>query len=509
MKKIITIIIITALLICGYIYRFEVKNFVENIMDKFSGEDSAIKPEKIPRNQVAKKVDVFNIRDSKSNFSLSKTGLVRSSNKITITPQISGKIISSNFKIGDQVKRGQTLFTIGNSLNTDLLEIQNRASTENYELAQQLLDLVNYTGRYNNFNAGIGSKIAENNSQVLENTADSSEEILEDQLQLAEITLENAEIAYDNSKENYEDLLDSLEETEDNDQLSPKDREAQIEELEIQIDNAEAAKKISKNSLEQAEVALNQLETSNEQQLDQLDATIANSQLQYQIALNQLESTNVGNQIQVLNTLAQMLQSQRALESSEANLDQLTIRSPIDGVVSSKDVEKDNLVGPGQSLMTIENPENITIETSINQKELLLLIPSPKITIKTDSEEVEASILSISPILQENTQKISIELTPSRGIKILPGDTVKINFQIAKSPLHIFIPLNSVFLEDEKKIVKVIGENNIVINQEVTLGEIIDKFVEIRSGLTGREKIIANQLIFLSAGEKVKEDIKR
>ena len=295
MKKTIAVIIVIALSIGGYLYRSDIKKIIS---EKFSQGES--ESQKIPRNQAAKKVDSFDIENERINFSLSKTGLAHSSSKITITPQISGKIISSNFKIGDHVKRGQTLFTIGDSLNTELLKIQSGSTTENYELSKQLLSLVNENGDYTTFNAELGSEIAKNNLLELRNTERSTNELFQNQLELAKINLENADIAYENSKESYDDLLDNLDDVENNEELTSEEREAQIKQLETQIEGAKSAKKISKNAVEQAETAIDQLRTGNEQTLEQLETTGANSQLQYRIAINQFESANIGNQIQVL-----------------------------------------------------------------------------------------------------------------------------------------------------------------------------------------------------------------
>lgn len=508
MRKIIISILIIGLAVAGYLYRAELKTFIDKKLEK-----TEEKPAKILRESPPKPVDIYDLSKNTPDLILSKTGQVNSESRVTLTSQISAKVTDIKVKVGDRVSSGQTLISLGDSLASDQIAIQTNTTASALQLQQQLLDLINQSGNYNLISNNLGSQVAQNTYENLQETADSTENLFEIQLESAQEALEEAEETQEDLEEKIDDLnneLDDLEDEYDMLQKNPeqnadrlKQLDSQITQIEAQLEQAEAAERTAENTLEQAELGLEQLEEKNEQQLEQLETSIANSFLQYEMSQTQEGSINIANQIQAISTLLQILQTQSGLETAQLSLSQLNIRAPIDGVISDIQAEKGNFANPGQPLLIIENPSEISIKTTINEKELALLFPTPKITIQTGNEAIPATIVALSPTLTGPQQKFTVELIPLSNYKFIPGESVEIEFHLNNSPLHRFVPLNSIFLENDAKVVKIIDAENRIKNQPVEIGEIIDEFVEIKSGLTGKEKIIENQTIFVDEGEKI------
>jgi len=64
---------------------------------------------------------------------------------------------------------------------------------------------------------------------------------------------------------------------------------------------------------------------------------------------------------------------------------------------------------------------------------------------------------------------------------------VKIEIPVKTS--HIFVPLNSLYNNSEGKFLKLFEDNKVKFTN-VTVGEIVGEYIEIKTGLQGTEKVI-------------------
>lgn len=509
MKKIIVFLIIIALGISGYFYRTQIQDFIKaNIL----AEEKVPRTAKVPRNlPQRKKVEVFTLGIDKPEINFNKSGISSSSVKAYILPQINGRITSINVKVGDEVSKNQTLITLGDSLSTDIANLQYNSAGTGLNISEQSNELTGYSADETYFLAQISADTAEKAYEnTLQNREDSAD-LLDLQLDNAEENLENAKDAYRKSRNAYTNLQNQINELEDEyarlaQTMSPESETLKTLQTNISEAKAQAAvvkntRDTTKNGVEQAEIALDQLEETKDTQLNQLDFAVESAFNQYQASLIQNEAAFVGGNQQMLAGESQLLQADTQYQSAVLNIDQQSVKSPIKGVVTSISAEEGNLVSPGQILAKIENSDTLTIKTSLNEEELGFVNIGEKVRINTP-DGPSAEIVSISPILDDITRKTEVEIEVEKDQSLLPGSFVKIFFPI-DTDHKIFIPLNAVFIEDNKKIVKIVDENNRILFKEVVLGDIIDEYAEILKGLDGNEIIVNSQEILLENRDPV------
>ncbi len=135
-----------------------------------------------------------------------------------------------------------------------------------------------------------------------------------------------------------------------------------------------------------------------QRRLDQASTTLSQSDERYQIAVANLAAAQADmreadadrKQIQINESMLDSLQYQEAQIASERDrqvldIDDRTIHSPFDGVVSRTFIDKGEFVRPGQRLMLIHDPENIWVEANIKETELRHLKPGMPVRLHVDA----------------------------------------------------------------------------------------------------------------------------
>lgn len=521
MKKFIGFLIIVGLIIGGFYYKENLQTFVADVMSSFSNEKLLREKPKLLREYPPKEVEIFHVGKEKIALNVTKTGETSSSTSVSIMPQISGKIIDIQTELGSYVQKGDTLFRLGDSLSTDIVNLQYSAAIDGLNLTEESKELTYDSSIASLQSAQIGVLTAKTAYENAVKSKKDSRKVLEDQIESTELSIETAEDTYedledsideakdtrDDLEDEYDDLSDSLENAQDEAKkleisAGLKELSQAITQIETQIETLKSAKKAASAGLDQADLGLQQVKDTATSQLNQIDAGIKTIFLQYKLAQSQLDSLKTGADLQELAVDGQILQASSTLEALELSIKNQTITSPIDGVITSLQAEEDNLVAPGQILAKIENLSQLSVKTSVNLSEAQLINIGDEVTIENDSISSQGTIISISPTLNEMSKKIDIEIELDQTTGITSGEFVKIIFSLNPNE-KIFIPLNSVYINEGEKIVKIV-DNDLIINfKKIETGQIIGDYIEVLSGLNGNEKIIENTLVLLNEGEKI------
>jgi len=443
---------------------------------------SSAEPEKVSRVEISttKEVEVFDLAKDQASLTFTKNGVADSEKIVYLSPQISGRVTNIKVSVGDRVRKGDTLITLGDSLSTDISDIQNQTAEDSLNIARHSQAYTYDLSFQAVQSAETALDLAEESYQNAVLTKKNTEDVYDIQINNAEDTLNDAEDARDDA----EDYLDDLED----------DPDSTADEINAAEEDLEAAE----DDVDTAEQALDLLEANADSQIDQLNFAITSAGKQYELAQTQLESAYQRASLEQLGTDSQLLQAESGAKISRITTNQKNITAPIDGVVTEINAEEDNLVTPGQTLLKIENSGDLIVKTSLNESESALVNVGDTVKIGDNS----GRITSISPSLNSTTKKIDVEISIDRLGEIIPGSFVKIYFQpIAKN--RIFIPLNSLHVNDDGEFVKVI-EDGKVTTKKITIGEIIGNYVEIKNGLKGNEKIIRTATNLVEDGDSVK-----
>ncbi|MBZ2173995.1 efflux RND transporter periplasmic adaptor subunit [Schnuerera sp. xch1] len=302
--------------------------------------------------------------------------------------------------------------------------------------------------------------------------------------------VDQAKAAYDMAKANY----DMSQEQSDIAQESLERTEALTESvLQNARENLENTKKlyeagaVSKSELDQAELALEQQESQMQAQLDQ--AKMGASDQVMEVAKSQLEQAEVAYQ-----------QAQDALNNA-------TITSPIDGVVTGISIEVGSMASNAQPAMNVVDMDRVyvkidVVEGLINQltegQEVNVAIPA------VSSEPFNVVIDNIIPSTDARTQlyPVKIYLDNSDGT-IKPGMFADVEIALNVKDDVLSVASEAVIVKDQKNIVYII-EDDKAIEKEVKIGLDTGTEVEILEGLKENDTIIISGHNYVEDGGAVK-----
>lgn len=465
---------------------------------------------KVPRDvPVLTEVEVFDLLSANPEINFSKSGTVTPKIEAFVSPQVVGNITRLDAKVGMSVRKGDLLAVLGDSISTEMSDLQRNSAGDALDLTGQIVD-ENYVLQQNQLNgAELGVQTAWVNYQHALEAKREARDVFELQVDSADLNVDRASDAYEDLNDDYDELSDDIDDLEeridelDSDDESKASLEVQLEAMKEQLGQLDKAIEGADDGISQSENAVELIEEGYDSQLNQMNTAIDMALKQYQSAVNQYNSAGTGAQLQGLSSDLQLLQAQSAYNSAQLSADSKNITSPIAGVISEVSVKQSNLVAPGQVIFKIENPDEMSVKTAVALDEVKFLHMNDEVKLVSGDKEARGRIISISPVLNDMTHKIDMEIEVIDKGVFVSGELVKVKYLLARN-VGLFVPLISVDVDGDKQFVKVVDVNGKVSFKPVKMGQVFGNYVEILSGLRGNEAVISSPSSFVEEGERVK-----
>ena len=144
---------------------------------------------------------------------------------------------------------------------------------------------------------------------------------------------------------------------------------------------------------------------------------------------------------------ARVEQARSAVEQTELNLQYITIRAPVAGIVTKKNVEVGQIVQPGQPLMAIVPLENVWLTANYKETQLKDVRIGQKCTIAVDAysgRKYNAHVESIAAVTGAKTSLLPPENATGNYVKVVQRVPVKIVLEKGEDPDHRLRPGMSV-----------------------------------------------------------------
>ena len=206
-------------------------------------------------------------------------------------------------------------------------------------------------------------------------------------------------------------------------------------------------------------------------------------------------------------TAAKSVTEARLVEA-EQMLAYTTIPAPFDGIVSSRTVDPGDLVTADSEAVLIEvaSISPLRVVTFIPEREAVWLNNGDTATLTFDAfpgQSFRATVSRTAGVLDPKTRRMrtEIDLDNSKGL-LFPGMYGQVVVELENRRNALVLPAGSVRLNDGAPHVYTV-ENGSIKRLPVTLGTDTGTQIEITSGLTGGEQIVANSIGRLRDGDAV------
>jgi membrane fusion protein (multidrug efflux system) len=198
----------------------------------------------------------------------------------------------------------------------------------------------------------------------------------------------------------------------------------------------------------------------------QSEVQVRQDQTSFEIAKRQFEE-GLGPKVEMDNAYYTYEQALATLESQRIQLENLTIRAPIDGVVTSREILKGMLVNSGTQVFSIMDPSSFMLTISPPEKELPRLKLGQKAKVTIDSirgREFEASIRRINPSVDpvSGTVKVVLDFDGEIHARLHESAFARVKLVMATLKNAMLVPKEAIIVENGRTYVLVARRNEAV-----------------------------------------------
>lgn len=202
-------------------------------------------------------------------------------------------------------------------------------------------------------------------------------------------------------------------------------RPEQIAEAQSKLESAEINYTNMKNNYERSQELLKAGALS-QAQLETAQTQVASAQAAYESAKDQLEILIKGDTAETINVLqAQVRQAQAALEVTKTQLANVTITSPISGIVSAKNIHVGEFTSPSSILLTVVNADSLYVKASLPESFIGRVQIGGEVLVKVadiSDQEFSGEVTFIDPVVDSRSRSVIVHVTANDSNSLLkPG----------------------------------------------------------------------------------------
>ncbi len=176
-------------------------------------------------------------------------------------------------------------------------------------------------------------------------------------------------------------------------------------------------------------------------------------------------------------------------------LRETVIRSPINGIVASKNMEAGEMIRSDSVIAVVMNIDRVYVAVNVNEKDLKKLKQGQKVDFTVDAlgdRAFEARIARISPVLDVKTRTVEVKAeTANPGMALVPGMFARAKIRVGSPEKRLMVPRSSLIsvigTEGELYLVK----KGIAFRQRVSLGTEFGSEIEVLRGIEENDTVVA------------------
>jgi membrane fusion protein, multidrug efflux system len=223
----------------------------------------------------------------------------------------------------------------------------------------------------------------------------------------------------------------------------------------------------------------------------------------YERFKNANENGGVTDQ-QMDNIRTQVIAAESRYLSSKRRLSDATIKAPIGGTINEKYIEVGTYLNPGVRLFDIVDDSRLKLQCNVSEQQVLGLSRGQKVRIgcNTFPEEEFSGVISFIGAKAGKGLSYPVEIRVDDKKDLKAGMYVTTFFELQSGSKGLLIPRSAVSGSVKSANVYIV-KNGMAHKRDVVAGTMIDKRVEILSGLQAGDSIVVAGLINVSEGAKV------
>jgi multidrug efflux system membrane fusion protein len=499
-----------------------------------SSAPKAEKPSRSGKLQITP-VTVATVTQKTVPIQLQAIGNVQSGSTVSVTAQVSGRVTGVYFKKGQEVKKGQLLFSIDDRSQTaSIQQAQGIVAKDRTQVQQATSNLTKDQGIVEQARATLDKDrgIVEQAKATLSKDQGAVEQarmtLEKDQgtvkQAMATLTKDRAQAEYAAAQsQRYSELYKQGVISQDQAQQYATSSRASAATLELDnqsIANAETAVRSDRIGITNAEAALKSdevaianAETAVKSDLVGIDnaETAVKSDL---VGIDNARAVVEGDQAAIEGYQASVSADGGSLKNAQVQSSYTKVYAPIDGRAGNILVTEGNVVQPSsnQALVTISTINPIQVAFSVpesNLPDIQKYADNGKlkvdVTFAGNNRPISGTLSFVNNTVDNSTGSIQLigDFNNADG-KLFPGQFVNTTLTLSQQPNAIVVPSQAVQTGPNGQFVFVAQDDNTVDNVPVVVGNTINGLTVIKKGVDAGDEVVTDGQANLVDGSKIR-----
>lgn len=188
-------------------------------------------------------------------------------------------------------------------------------------------------------------------------------------------------------------------------------------------------------------------------------------------------------------------------EAARAQFDQLetrltytVIRSPLGGVVTSRQVQSGDILGNQSRLMEVAEVDTMVVRVSISELDVVEISEGDSVDVRLDAlpdREINARVRRVFPAADPATRLVPVEvmLETIDAEAVRPGFLARVTFELSPRDDAVLVPAGAIVTRGGGEGVFLVADSTVVL-RSVTPGLSADGRVEVLEGLAVGDRVV-------------------
>ena len=194
--------------------------------------------------------------------------------------------------------------------------------------------------------------------------------------------------------------------------------------------------------------------------------------------------------------------AQAGLKTAESQLHYAEVRSPIDGIVTQKMSNKGDLAAPGRPVLVVENPDKLTVQTSVSDETYAHLQMGGSASVEVGGDTLAGKIVRLvsAADTMSHTHLVKLEVPGIKGFS--SGTFARVRFTVGNRK-GLSLPKSALLERAGIVGVFVVEGDGIAHYRMVRTGSEQGGVIEIEAGLNPGDKVVISNTAEINTGDKI------
>jgi len=214
-------------------------------------------------------------------------------------------------------------------------------------------------------------------------------------------------------------------------------------------------------------------------------------QKQIEIESQKFQEDNARIQIDRLEST--IARTQRNLQMMKDNLNNLVLKAPIDGQLSSVDAEVGGSIQAGQNIGQIDDLNGFKMRAEVDEHYISRVFPGLKASFEFNNKTYDLVILKVYPEVKNGRFNVDMKFDKETPEGIRRGQSSPIRLELGKSSAALLLPVGGFFSDTGGNWVYVVDKSGKrAVKRNISLGQKNPQFFEVLEGLQEGDQVITS-----------------